>query len=115
MVSVIFLIYYALVLCPLVLYTGALAIRDIFDLNVPLWVVSSTIGLLGAAYALFGGLKAVAVSDCLNGIGLLVAGLWVPIAALQVLPGGMMSLFEEIRPQLLRRALRICSRSWPPA
>mmetsp|Transcript_173331 Transcript_173331/g.550226 ORF Transcript_173331/g.550226 Transcript_173331/m.550226 type:complete len:582 (+) Transcript_173331:124-1869(+) len=95
MVSVIFLLYYTLILCPLVLYTGALAIRDIFDLDLPLWVVSTAIGLLGAAYALFGGLTAVAVSDCLNGIGLLIAGLWVPIAALQVLPGGLISLFEE--------------------
>jgi len=95
MVSTIFLIYYALVLCPLVLYTGAVAIRDIFELTVPLGVVSVAIGLIGAAYAQCGGLKAVAVSDSLNAIGLIVAGLWLPIAALQVLPGGITSLFEE--------------------
>jgi len=96
LVSAIFLLYYALVLCPTVLYTGALAIRNIFDLDaVPLWVVSTLIGLLGAAYALFGGLKAVAVSDCLNGLGLIVVGLWVPIAALRMLPGGFSTLFED--------------------
>jgi len=95
LVSVVFLVYYTVVLCPLVLYTGALAIRKIFELEVvPLWVISLVIGLLGACYALFGGLKAVAVSDCLNGVGLLVVGLWVPVAALQRL-GGISALFQE--------------------
>jgi len=95
LVSVIFLFYYAVVLCPLVLYTGALAIRDIFEVTVPLWVISSLIGALGATYALFGGLKAVAVSDCLNGLGLILIGLWVPISCLQLLPNGLSSVFEE--------------------
>mmetsp|Transcript_70011 Transcript_70011/g.146386 ORF Transcript_70011/g.146386 Transcript_70011/m.146386 type:complete len:607 (+) Transcript_70011:131-1951(+) len=95
MVSCIFMVYYAVVLCPLVLYTGALAVKDIFDLSVPLWVVSLVIGLLGAVYALTGGLKAVAVSDCLNGIGLIIAGFWVPIAAINALPNGLSTLFED--------------------
>lgn len=99
-VSVVFLVYYAAVLCPLVLYTGALSFRKIFDLeSVPLWVVSMVIGLIGAAYALTGGLKAVAVSDCLNGIGLVIAGIWVPVAALQYI-GGVRGLFEK--PEFLR-------------
>eukprot|EP00930_Biecheleria_cincta_P048982 TRINITY_DN34224_c0_g1_i1.p1 TRINITY_DN34224_c0_g1~~TRINITY_DN34224_c0_g1_i1.p1 ORF type:complete len:610 (-),score=80.75 TRINITY_DN34224_c0_g1_i1:276-2105(-) len=94
LVSTIFLIYYVVILCPLVLYTGALAIRNIFDLQVPLWTVSLVIGVLGACYALVGGLKAVAVSDCINGIGLIVVGLWVPIAALSHI-GGVSKLFED--------------------
>jgi len=95
LVSVVFLLYYAIVLCPTVLYTGALAIQNIFELDmVPLWTLSLVIGTMGACYALFGGLKAVAVSDCLNGIGLLIVGLWVPFAALQKI-GGIQKLFEE--------------------
>jgi len=95
LVSMVFLVYYAVGLCPSVLYTGALAIRNIFDLqDVPLWVVSLVIGFIGACYAIFGGLKAVAVSDCLNGIGLVVVGLWVPIAAINKL-GGLSVLFSE--------------------
>jgi len=35
------------------------------------------------------------VSDCLNGIGLLVAGFWVPIAGINALPNGLSSLFED--------------------
>ena len=37
------------------------------DRGLPLWSISAIIGTFGACYALFGGLKAVAVSDCLNG------------------------------------------------
>ena len=44
--------------CKPVRYTGALAIRNIFDLQtLPLWSISAIIGTFGACYALFGGLK----------------------------------------------------------
>mmetsp|Transcript_3826 Transcript_3826/g.11248 ORF Transcript_3826/g.11248 Transcript_3826/m.11248 type:complete len:619 (-) Transcript_3826:98-1954(-) len=95
LVSVIFLIYYTVVTCPMVLYTGGLAMKTIFDLDkVPLWVISTLIGILGAIYALTGGLKAVAVSDCLNGIGLIIFGVWVPLQALSLI-GGIDGLFSE--------------------
>jgi len=95
MVSLVFLLFYALGLCPMVLYTGSLALRNIFDAkSVPLWIVALIIGVIGACYALFGGLKAVAVSDCLNGIGLLIVGIWVPFAALSKV-GGLTVLFEK--------------------
>lgn len=98
--SVLFLLYYVFVLCPIALYTGALAIRNIFDLqSLPLWSISAIIGTFGACYALFGGLKAVAVSDCLNGIGLLIVGIWVPAAALYQL-GGVSDLFHA--PEVLK-------------
>jgi len=94
-VSSVFLLFYALVLCPCVLYTGSLGLRNIFDAkNVPLWVVCLIIAVIGACYALFGGLKAVAVSDCLNGVGLIIVGLWVPFAALSKI-GGLSALFEK--------------------
>lgn len=98
--SALFLFFYVFVVCPFALYTGALAIRKIFDLDLPLWSISATIGTLGACYALFGGLKAVAVSDCLNGIGLLIVGVWVPAAALYHLGGftGLFSQPEELKP-----------------
>jgi len=95
LVSAVFLVFYTLGLCPSVLYTGALAIKNIFELHaLPLWAISTGIGLLGAVYALVGGLKAVAVSDCLNGIGLLIVGLWVPIAGLLKV-GGISAAFEH--------------------
>ena len=63
MVSGLFLFGYVTVLLPVVLYTGSLALIGMFDLNLSLWVVVATIGILGSAYAIFGGLKSVAVSD----------------------------------------------------
>ena len=94
MVSGLFLFGYVTVLLPVVLYTGSLALIGMFDLNLSLWFVVSTIGVLGSAYAIFGGLKSVAVSDTLNGIGLLVGGLTIPILGLYALGDG--SFFEGL-------------------
>ena len=88
MVSGLFLFGYVTVLLPVVLYTGSLAMIGMFDLNIPLWLVVSTIGSLGSAYAIFGGLKSVAVSDTINGVGLLVGGLAIPVLALVALGDG---------------------------
>merc|ERR1711920_234199 len=81
-----------------VLYSGAIAIPPIFGWTreqVPLWWVTTTIGVIGSIYAISGGLKAVAVSDCFNGIGLLIVGLWVPLAAISRLPNGLSDLFDN--------------------
>ena len=43
------------------------------------------ISVIGSIYAIFGGLKAVAVSDTVNGIGLLIGGFMIPFFALSVL------------------------------
>ena len=94
MVSGLFLFGYVTVLLPVVLYTGSLALIGMFDLNLSLWFVVSAIGVLGSAYAIFGGLKSVAVSDTLNGIGLLVGGLTIPILGLYALGDG--SFFEGL-------------------
>ena len=88
MVSGLFLFGYVTVLLPVILYTGSLALIGMFDLNLPLWLVVGIIGILGSAYAIFGGLKSVAVSDTLNGIGLLIGGLAIPILGLCALGGG---------------------------
>ena len=86
--SGLFLFGYVTVLLPVVLYTGSLAMIGMFDLNIPLWLVVATIGSLGSAYAIFGGLKSVAVSDTINGVGLLVGGLAIPVLALVALGNG---------------------------
>merc|ERR1711920_1169966 len=81
-----------------VLYSGAIAIPPIFGWTreeVPLWWITTVIGLFGAVISVCGGLKAVAVSDCFNGIGLLIVGLWVPLAAISRLPNGLSDLFDN--------------------
>ena len=88
MVSGLFLFGYVTVLLPVVLYTGSLALKGMFDLNFPLWMIIATIGILGSSYAIFVGLKSVAVSDTLNGVGLLIGGLAIPALALVKLGDG---------------------------
>ena len=77
-------------LLPIVLYTGAIKFESIFGiselLNISkgegLWLTIIVVGCIGAVYAIFGGLKMVAYTDTINGFGLLLAGLLVPILAL---------------------------------
>ena len=105
MVSGLFLFGYVTVLLPVVLYTGSLAMIGMFDLNIPLWLVVATIGSLGSAYAIFGGLKSVAVSDTINGVGLLVGGLAIPSLALIALGDGSffsgLSILVNTNPEYL--------------
>lgn len=81
---------------PIVLYTGAINLESIFDISEILkisnqegiWLTVIVIGLLGSIYAVFGGLKAVALSDTLNGYGLMIGGLSVPVFALMYVGDG---------------------------
>ena len=82
LVSGLFLFGYVTVLLPVVLYTGSLVLKGMFSLQIPLFFVVLVIGALGGGYAILGGLKTVAVSDTINGIGLFIGGLAVPILAL---------------------------------
>ena len=50
--------------------------------TVNMLVVGSLLALIGGGYAVFGGLKAVAVSDTVNGLGLAIGGLMIPILGL---------------------------------
>ncbi len=77
-------------LLPIVLYTGAINIESIFNISEilgvtkteGLWITVIAIGVVGSVYAIFGGLKMVAYTDTINGYGLLIAGLSVPLLAL---------------------------------
>ena len=98
--SVLFLSGYAIVLLPTILYSGSLAISGMFDVpgllgvskGAALWICVWSIGIIGSIYAVFGGLKAVAVSDSINAIGLLIGGLLIPIFGLIFIGDG--SLFD---------------------
>lgn len=96
MMSSLFLIFYCVQLIPTALYTGALAFNKIFDVKAlfginhvqAVWVTVWVIGIIGGIYAIFGGLKAVAVSDTLNAVAVVVAGLLVPYFGLKLLGAG---------------------------
>ena len=97
--SGLFLSGYVVVLLPIVLYSGALAINAMFNvpelLNVSkstaLWITVWGIGIIGSIYAIFGGLKAVAVSDSINAVGLLIGGLLIPLFGLLAIGDGNLS------------------------
>ena len=68
---------------------GAINLESIFNVseilgvsqNEGLWITVVIIGVIGSIYVL-GGLKVVAISDTINGYGLLIGGLAIPILAL---------------------------------
>ena len=96
LVALFLMISFVVTLLPIVLYTGAINLESIFNisevLDVPqdtgLWITVVSIGVVGSIYAIFGGLKAVAVSDTINGYGLLIGGLAIPIIALILIGDG---------------------------
>ncbi|OCQ52121.1 putative symporter YidK [Photorhabdus australis subsp. thailandensis] len=94
--SILFLAMYVISLLPIVLYTGAIALESLFqvsnifnvDKTTALWIMVWGVGGLGAIYAIFGGIKAIAVADTINGAGLIVGGLMVTIFALLYVGNG---------------------------
>lgn len=98
--NLIFLVAYAAILLPIILYTGATGLMGTLDIQgmlgiaspeITLWLVVWTVGLIGSVYALFGGLRTVAVSDTLNGAGLLVGGFLITWLGLRALGGGSLT------------------------
>ena len=94
--SVLFLTGYVVVLLPVILYSGSLAISGMFGIpellgvthTQSIWICVWGIGIIGSIYAVFGGLKAVAVSDTINAIGLLIGGVLIPIFGLMMIGDG---------------------------
>ena len=115
--NIIFLLAYVTILLPIILYTGATGMVSMLDVpsmlgglpdrlgqspdTAALWLIVWAVGIVGSIYALFGGLRTVAVSDTLNGIGLLVGGMMITYFALGELGGeagvaaGAQRLVEE--------------------
>jgi len=95
-VTGLFLISLALITLPIILYSGGIAINSLFNvsamLNIStdqaLFAVIAATGIIGGIYAIFGGLKAVAVSDTINGVGLLIGGTLIPVLGLLKLGDG---------------------------
>jgi SSS family solute:Na+ symporter len=84
-ISVLFFAGSALIFCPAVIYSGSLFMINMFDLNVNIMYVALAFAAIGAMYAIFGGLRAVAVSDTYSGVLLLVMALVVVFVALEAI------------------------------
>lgn len=108
MVAFFLMISFVVTLLPIVLYTGAINLESIFNISEVLeisktkgiWITVMGIGIIGSIYAIFGGLKAVAISDTINGYGLLIGGLAIPLMALASIGqgntlDGLIKVFEN--------------------
>lgn len=124
----IFIIAYMLILLPFVLFLGAKGLDGMLNLqemfgwaeNNPtpdagptagevrtIYAVVIFIGVVGSAYAIFGGLRAVAVSDTFNGLGLLVGGLLITFFAFRAAAGDgsvgdAFAALKEAKPENLK-------------
>ncbi|MGH8223261.1 MAG: solute:sodium symporter family transporter, partial [Woeseiaceae bacterium] len=106
--SLLFLLSYSVAILPVVLLFGASGLESLFDVSAHLgidvsearWLLVWGVGTLGSLYAIFGGLRAVAISDTVNGVGFLLAGLLVTILALAAVGdgsvfGGLATVYTE--------------------
>ncbi len=91
--SIAYIILYLVVQIPVILYSGSLVFENIFGVSSlfgitkfqSVVILCILISIVGSIYAIFGGLKAVAVSDTVNGVGLLIGGFMIPFFALNAL------------------------------
>lgn len=91
--SIAYIVLYLVVQIPVILYSGSLVFENIFGVSAMLGITKFQsviilciiISVIGSIYAIFGGLKAVAVSDTVNGVGLLIGGFMIPFFALNIL------------------------------
>lgn len=106
--NMIFLLAYAFLLIPIILYSGAVGLSQMLDLKnltgitepisvfgssvdpdtAILWGTVFGIGIMGSLYSRFGSLKTLAVLDTINGVGLLVGGFMIAWFALNKVSDG---------------------------
>ncbi len=74
-----------IVFLPVMLYTGSLFLKSMFGVDWNILTFAIPLALIGAAYAIFGGLRAVAVSDAISAVGVLGVALLVVVLALMAI------------------------------
>nr|WP_137676545.1 sodium/solute symporter [Parerythrobacter lutipelagi] len=82
-ISGLFLLGNFLIYLPAVIYSGALFMQTLFGVEASITAVAAVFAVVGAAYAILGGLRAVAVLDTYAGVGILALALVVVFLAMQ--------------------------------
>lgn len=112
-ITLLFLVGYAINMLPVTLYSGSVAMSQIFNIeqmfNISyaqgIFIMVWLIGIIGSIYAVCGGLKAVAISDTINGVVLIIGGILVTGFALLTLGKGSaiegVSVFLNSTPEKL--------------
>jgi solute:Na+ symporter, SSS family len=70
-VSILFLLGNVFIYLPIMLYTSSLFLKTLFGADIPLLAIAAALAVVGGAYAISGGLRAVAVYDTISGVGVL--------------------------------------------
>ena len=81
-ISILFLLGNIFIFLPAILYGGSLFMQSMFSIDVNLYIIAAIFAVVGSAYAVFGGLRAVAVSDTFSGVLLLGLAVTVTLIAL---------------------------------
>ncbi|MDP5029745.1 MAG: SLC5 family protein [Paraglaciecola sp.] len=81
-IGMLFFLGNALIYMPAVIYSGSLFMQTMFNVDIPLMYIAIAFAALGAIYAIFGGLRAVAVSDTYSGVLLLTMAILVVFLSL---------------------------------
>ena len=93
---------------PVILYLGSKGLAGMLNLAGPdgltgldrptvLWGTVIALGVVGSLYAVFGGLRAVAFSDTINGVGLLIGGLLIAYFGLAAVNPNVLEALSEMR------------------
>lgn len=85
LIAALFLLGNIFIFLPSILYGGSLFLINMFALDISIFSLSVVIAIIGACYAIFGGLRAVAISDTYSGVLLLVLGMLVVFLALRAI------------------------------
>jgi len=85
LIATLFLLGGLFIYLPIMLYTGSLFLRSMLNSDLPIIVFAIGFAIVGSAYAIFGGLRAVAVSDTYSGVGLLALCLLLVFLALKAI------------------------------
>jgi SSS family solute:Na+ symporter len=82
LIAGLFLAGNVLIYLPAALYSGSLFMRALFGEGVPLLVFAGVLAVISAAYAILGGLRAVAVMDTWSGVGILGLAMLIVVLGL---------------------------------
>ncbi len=85
LIGTLFLLGNVFIFIPSMLYTGSLFMKSMFSVDAPIIVIAIAFAAVGSAYAVIGGLRAVAVSDAYSGVLLLSLGVLVVFLALKAI------------------------------
>ncbi len=94
-IGFLFFLASALIYMPAQLYGGALFMKSMFNIDIPLMYIATSFAIAGAIYAIFGGLRAVAVSDTYSGVLLLGMAILIVVMALVAIDFDFSGIPEE--------------------